>query len=208
MFVTAPTRAEDFFKNGLPCDTFGHDIIYFGKDSAGFFNGADVGIINDHFNKKSQMKRNFKKWYSPKNGVRCLMRTICLTPWYDFSGFYYQHTPSGFLKSTFERLWEEEYDVLDKTCTDKFRSIGNVNQWLMKYWQLAEGSFEVREDSFSYCYHVKEHNYNDLLNDIPSRKHHMLCINDTAKTLDFEEKKLGVISAFEKLLPDKSEFEL
>lgn len=91
---------------------------------------------------------------------------------------------------------------------DKFRKTGNVNQWLMKFWQLAAGNYTVRRDSFAYCYHVKEYNYPDLCRDIPSQKHNMICINDTAETTDFEVKKQGVIDAFEKLLPEKSTFEL
>ena len=108
----------------------------------------------------------------------------------------------------FEVHWEKEFDILDKTCTDKFRKTGNVNQWLMKYWQLAEGNFVVRRDKFAFCYHVKEYNYEQMCRDIPAKKHQMICINDTADTTNFEEKKQGVISAFEKLLPDKSAFEI
>ena len=47
-----------------------------------------------------------------------------------------------------------------------------------------------------------------MCRDIPSQKHNMICINDTAETTDFEVKKQGVIDAFEKLLPEKSTFEL
>ena len=62
MFITAPTKAEDFFKNGKPCDTVAMDCIYFNKDSAGFFNGANLNIINNHFNKRASIKKNFKKF--------------------------------------------------------------------------------------------------------------------------------------------------
>ena len=208
MFITAPTKPEDFFKDGIPCDTFALDCICFNKDSAGFFNGADVSIINDHFDKEKVFKRDWKKWYSGKNGMKNHLKTTLLLPWHWFPGFYYQHTPSSFMKATFEEIWEKEYDALDSTCMDKFRKTGNVNQWLMKFWQLAAGNYTVRRDSFAYCYHVKEYNYPDLCRDIPSQKHNMICINDTAETTDFEVKKQGVIDAFEKLLPEKSTFEL
>ena len=207
MFITAPTKPEDFFKDGKSRDTFALDCICFNKDSAGFFNGADIMIINEHFDKDKAFKENFKKWFNPKNKFKNILRTVLLMPWHWFPGFYYQHTPNGFLKSTFEELWEKEFEILDSTCRDKFRRTGNVNQWLMKYWQLASGNFEVRRDSFALCYHLKEYNYGTLLKDIPSQKHNMICINDTAETLDFENKKQGVIKAFEELLPEKSNFE-
>ncbi len=207
MFVTAPTKPEDFFCNGLPCDTFALDCICFNKDSAGFFNGADLMIINEHFNKKEAMKRNFSKWFDSRNKFSNNMRTFLLTPWNYFPGFYYQHTPNSFLKSTFEELWTKEAAVLDATCCDKFRKTGNVNQWLMKYWQLASGCFTVRRDSFALCYHVNESNFQDLLKDIPSKKHNMICINDTAQTDDFYKKVQDVKNAFQKLLPEKSSYE-
>ena len=130
-----------------------------------------------------------------------------LTPWNYFPGFYYQHTPNSFLKSTFEELWTKEAAVLDATCCDKFRKTGNVNQWLMKYWQLASGCFTVRRDSFALCYHVNESYFQDLLKDIPSKKHNMICINDTAQTDDFDKKVQDVKNAFQKLLPEKSSYE-
>lgn len=68
MFITQPMKPEDFFNKGLPCDTFAMNAIYFGKDSAGFFNGADMEVINEHFNKKEALKENFFKWYNVKNG--------------------------------------------------------------------------------------------------------------------------------------------
>ncbi len=206
-FITAPTTSEDFFKNGVPCDTAALDCICFQHDSAGFFNGADVTVINDHFNKKETIKKNRGKWLSLKNGARNVLRTVLLTPWGYFPGFYYQHTPNSFLKKTFETVWKKEGEVLDRTCCDKLRQIGNVNQWLMKFWQLAEGNFEVRRDSFAYCYHIKEDNYAALLEDIPSMRHRMICINDTADTLDFETKKEGVREALQKLLPERCSFE-
>ena len=207
MFITAPTRAEDFFKNDLPCDTFALDCICFQPDSAGFFNGADLTVINGHFNKKETFRKNRGKWLSPKNGMRNVMRTLLLTPWGYFPGFYYQHLPSSFLKTTYEQMWQREPEILDRTSRDKFRKPGNVNQWLMKFWQLASGEFEVRRDSFGYCYHIKESNYKQLLEDIPSGRHCMMCINDTAETTDFETKKEEVKAALEKLLPEKSSFE-
>lgn len=208
MFITAPTTEQDFFVNGKPCDTFALDCICFNKDSAGFFNGANISIINDHFDKDAAFKRDFKKWFSPKNSLKNLLRTSLLLPWHWFPGLYYQHTPNSFLKSTFEEVWEKEFDVLNRTSSDKFRKTGNVNQWLMKFWQLASGNFEVRRDSFALCYHIKEYNFQKLLNDIPSQKHNMICLNDTADTTDFENKKQAVIEAFEKLLPEKSSFEI
>ncbi|MDE7390400.1 MAG: Stealth CR1 domain-containing protein [Lachnospiraceae bacterium] len=208
MFITAPTVPTDFFVNGKPCDTFALDCIYFKTDSAGFYNGSDLTVINDNFDKKVSLRNNLSKCYSPKNGIRNVVRTLCLSPWKYFPGFYYQHLANSFLKSTFEEVWDKANNTLDLTCRDKFRKPSNVNQWLMKFWQLASGNFEVRDDGFCYCYHIKEENFPALLDDIPSQKYRMMCINDTSETLNFEMKKEMVQKAFEKLLPEKSSFEI
>ena len=60
-----------------------------------------------------------------------------------------------------------------------------------------------------FCYDiVYEHDFSRLLEDISSGKYKMLCINDTAKTVDFEDKKQKVKEAINKILPEKSSFEI
>ena len=206
MFLTAPVNPEDFFKDGKPLDTYALDCIYFGKKSAGHFNGNDLEIINTRFNRKRAMKQHFGKWYTPKNGVKRVVKTIALSMWPYFPGVYYNHLPSNFLKSTFETLWELEGETLDETCCDKFRTKNNCNQWLMKFWQLADGA-AVPSRSKGYCFHIREAIFGDMLKAIENGSYKLICINDTAKTENFDKKKQQVIEAFEKLLPEKSSFE-
>ncbi len=207
MFLTAPLKETDFFRNGHPCDTYAMNAIYFGPNSAGFFNGADMEVINKNFKKKEAIKRNLAKWYSPKNGFKHLVRTTLLLPWPWFPGIYYHHLPNSYLKSVMEEVWEKEEETLDATCSDRFRQKTNVNQWLFKFWQIASGEAEVRSAKIGRCYHIKDNNFESLCTSIRTGRYGMLCLNDTSKTEDFEGKKQAVIEAFEELLPDKSSFE-
>ncbi len=207
MFLTAPVKPEDFFHNGHPKDTYALDCIYFAKKSAGFFNGNDMEIINSRFNRKKVMKEHFSKWYSPRNGLKRLIKTAVLSMWPWFPGIYYNHLPSNFLKSTFETIWSEEGELLDQTCRDKFRTKLNCNQWLIKFWQLAEGTAEPKGTSKGYCFHIRDAIFNDMLKAIETGKYQQICINDTVNTSNFEKQKQQVINAFSKLLPDKSSFE-
>ena len=206
-FITAPVKPEDFFKDGKPCDTVAQDCIFFGKDSAGFYNGANTTVVNANFNKRECIKKHPGIWFNPKNSLRNLIRTTLLLPWPWFPGFYYQHVATSFLKSNFIEVWEKEYDILDETCLHRFRKNTDVNQWVVKFWQMAKGEVSVRRDDFAYCYHVKESNFENLCKDIPSKRRKMLCINDTSKTIDFEVKVERVKEAFNKLLPEISTFE-
>lgn len=207
IFLNKPVKPEDFFKDGLPLDVGAINCIYFGKDSAGFFHAADLVIINSHFKKKQVMKRDWKKWYHPKNGYMNVTKNILLYPWLWFPGFYNQHVSNNFLKSTFEKVWAEEYETLHETCLHKFRKNGDVNQWVMKYWQLAEGNFAVRDASFTQCYHIDDEMFKELCKEINNKAHSMICINDTVNTENFEDKKNTIIGLFDKNLPDKSAFE-
>ena len=131
-----------------------------------------------------------------------------MLPWKWFSGFYYQHAANSFLKSNFEEVWKAEPEILDNTCSHKFRKSDDVNQWVIKFWQMAKGEVSVRSPKSARCYHIKESNFSRLLEDISSGKYKMLCINDTAKTVDFEDKKQKVKEAINKILPEKSSFEI
>lgn len=208
MFVTGKVSPEDFFKDGKPMDTYSLDCVYFAKNSAGAFNGNDIEIINSCFDKSTCMKKDFSKWFSPKNGIKRVIKTLALNMWPWFPGFYYNHLPSNFLKSTFETIWEKEYDVLDETCSFKFRSKLNCNQWLMKFWQLAEGTDIPRSVSIGKCYHLKDNNFDEACEAVRSGKYRLICLNDTDKITDFDNKKQKIIEYFNELLPDKSSFEL
>lgn len=206
MFITAPMKPTDFFEDGAPLDTYGLDCIYFGKKSAGHFNGNDLEIINTYFNRKKVMRANAAKWYSPKNGMKRVAKTMLLTRWPWFPGMYYSHLPNNFLKSTFDKLWEVEGETLDETCRDRFRTKSNCNQWVIKYWQLAEGICKPRGVG-GRCFNIKDSLFDEMLQSIESGRYKMICINDTVNTSNFEEQKQRVIDSFEKLLPEKSSFE-
>ena len=207
IFITAPVSPDFFFKKGLPRDNVALDSIFFGKDSAGFFNGADITLINKNFDKRRSIRKNLKIWLSPKNGIKNIIRTFLLSPWPWFPGIYYQHGANSFNKKTFSTLWEMEYEALSETCTHKFRKTGDTNQWLMKFWQIAEGKVSVRSGRHIRCFHIKEGNFSCVCQSIEQGRYKILCINDTSVTTDFENKKKRVIEAFERLLPETSSFE-
>lgn len=209
MFIINKITPEDCFKKGKPCDTYGLNCVYFGHDSAGHFNGSNLEIINTEFkNKHEIIMKNFGKWFNIKNGARVVFKTMILYPWQWFPGFHYNHLPSSFTKSTFNEVWEKYYEILDKTCSDRFRTESNVNQWVMKYWQLCKSECVVRSDKIGECYHIKEENFDALCQTLKKQSRKLVCINDTPRTLNFDEKKQIVKECFDLILPKKSSFEL
>lgn len=208
MYITREVTPEDFFVNGLPRDVFALDAIYCAGDSAGSYNCSDLEIINDSFNKNEQFKKHYKKWFCPRYSFRKIYRTLALMPWHWFPGFYYQHLPSNFLKSTFERVWEAAGDRLAETSKHRFRGKAQVNQWVFKYWQLADGKFVPQDIKSGKCFHVHEGGVKTICEAIQNKQYKLLCINDTNRTTEFEKKRESISQAFNTVLNKKSEFEL
>ena len=207
MYITRTVRPEDFFVNGLPRDVFALDAIYCATGSAGSYNCNNLKIINDHFSKKIQFKKHYKKWFKLCYGKRKLYQTAVFLPWRWFPGFFYQHLPSNFLKSTLMDVWKAVGGILDETSKKKFRDQTQVNQWLFKYWQLAGGQFVPQSIKKGHCYHLRNQGVEKLCAAIHTEKYALICINDTDQTTEFEKKREEIRQAFAQLLPNRCEYE-
>lgn len=207
MFIIKKVTEEDFFKNGIPRDEFAENpLISFGKKSQTIHACLNnIDIINRNFSKRKVYKKHFLKYFNLKYGSR-MFRTIMLLPWYAFCGIQSPHLPISYCKSTFYKVWEKESDVLEKTCSNRFRKYDDVSHWTMRDWQLCEGNFIPRSSKFGKYFNVSKDNAK-LVNHIVKQKTKTICINDTNDDIDFEQSKEEIISAFEKILPEKSSFE-
>ena len=130
-----------------------------------------------------------------------------LSSWDWFPGFHYDHLPTCMLRSTYEEVWEKCRPALEETCRCRFRSGMNVNQWLFKYWQLCKG-ISVPRREIGQVYHLKDNEIPKALSAVETGAHKLICLNDTAMTADFERTAQAVRESFEKLLPEKSSFEI
>ena len=209
MFLTAPVSPAFFFRNGLPCDSFGLDAIMFGQNSIGWANGTNIGVINDHFALRPTVKKHWRKILSPANGVKQVFRTVLLTalyPW--FPGLRYEHGPVSYLKSTFEQVWAEAPEALCEASASRFRVKGTVNQFVMKYWQLASGAFVPRTNKKSFCVQMTDDNIGLLCKALESGRYPVICANDTKQVKDFPTAQQKLLRGFEALLPEPCAFEL
>ena len=156
------------------------------------------------------MKENWSKWFNLKNGKE-LLRTFALYGCPRFPGFYQPHLPNSYLKSTFEEVWKEEPDVLDKTCQNKFRNVNDVNQWVFREWQIASGNFEVRTSKYGETFYIDRDGLGikkDILDCIKKQKRRLISVNDgDMSEKDFEELTKDIQDAFETILPEKCSFE-
>jgi len=210
-FPIAHINEEYYFRDNCVCDeAIETPIIPIldGEISQYTWNmrALDVSIINKHFNKREVQQLYHEKWFSNEYGD-LLKRNESLSYWDNFVGFRDPHLPVAFKKKTFETLWEKEFDILDKTCSSKFRNNSCVNQWLVRYWQICDGNFYPRRTEGK-SYRVTIDNYMTVTDVIRNQKQQMICLNEDCNKEEFEIIKKNVNDSFEEMFPVKSSFEL
>lgn len=203
-FLTYDTSPNDFFVHGLPCE-----VAVLGQLSPIEWNPWTVSILNNmtlinrHFCKKKVLRKNRNKFYSVKYG-RYLLQNIIFRASPYFSNFRDMHLPASYLKATFEEVWSAEPEILHNCCRNKFRSREDVTEWLMKYWQLCSGNFIPRSVKWGKMFTLGvDTGWEDA---IRTQRYKTVCLND-GEELDFEETQRSMKSAFEAILPDRSEYE-
>ena len=129
-----------------------------------------------------------------------------LYPWKYYTGFQDFHIPSSFLKSTLEDLWSREGDLLSETCKNKFRTSNDLNQWLIRYWQLSDNNFIPRSCDFGKYVDVSD-NISSIIKIVKSKKYKVICIND-CQVDDFDTRKLSIHKAFQERFSEFSNYEI
>ena len=211
-FILKPVKTTDFFRNGLPCDTavLGPANLSYPDDriplpenvfSIGF---NDIMVINHRFNKKEVLRKHWPKFFSLKYG-KIGISSLLQLPYRQIYGFYIHHLPSAFRKSMFEKVWQENPEILDNTCQNKFRKFTDVNQWLIQYYQFCTGNFMPVSPNRGKCFDLCKESP-EALRAIVKQKYKMICCNDSA-VVDFEVVSRQLHNAFDRILPEKCAFE-
>lgn len=208
MFINKPMEQKDFFVNGKPCYEALEGILQPRGSMEGIYWHIllnNMTVINNRFNKRQVYKNNLFKWLNWKYGMD-VMRNICLFPWSGFGSIVNRHLAMPMLKSTMYEVWDEEYDVLNRTSLHKIRAITDVNPWLFRYWDIMKGNFAVKHNK-GRAYHIKDVNIDLARRDIECALHDLICINDTSCIESFEYVKTAIRNAFQKRYPEKCSFE-
>lgn len=208
MYIVRKTSPTYFFSDGLPCDSaIVNPIAPRAKDTIAHLMLTNIAVINENFDKYASMRRYWKKWFTLKYRYLLPLNFLFL-PWRRFPGLLEKHVPTSFLKKSYDEIWEKEIEILERTCSHRFRNFKtDVNQWVIKEWQIAKGNFTPREITSSKFYTIyNEKDANNVAHDLKNHKYNMVCIND--HIINEESNAMDVIvDAFEDLFPEKSSFE-
>ena len=211
MFIIRPMSETAFFRDGLPCSYGGEYPIELVGEIGIWQHAAvnDLGVINAHFDKREQVRKYGKKYVSRAYRWQDNIRTMAaekLFPNY-FTGFKNLHAPAAFKKNTFQAVWKAEPELLIKTTSHRFRGADEINQWVFLWWQVASGQFSpFNTDNVVSC--IDENTISELCETIKEQNHDMLCINDPEAPVNFDMLSARLHDAFDKILPEKSGFEL
>ena len=211
MYIIDKMYPEDFFINGIPCD---RAVLNINIPKLSWqiqkINNNNISVINEEFEFRSSIKKNFSKWINFKYGMD-MFRTLWLLPCPRFPGIKHEHANGNYLKSTCEEVWNRYFDIMDSTSKNKFRNPNtDINQWLYKDWQIASGNFIPQKRNSYFCDLKFRDKFNSYIDVIKQQKCKIVCINDAddMEENEFLSKKEELIKAFNKILPDKSSFEL
>ena len=128
------------------------------------------------------------------------MRNIGLCGYNYFPGFYDNHLPNAYLKSTFEEVWNKNEMICKNTCKHKVRHHEDITEWTMKYWQFAKGSFyPINKEKLG---EYKTLNNESTISQLLKYKKRLVCLNDESDNIkpyvDFFDNLFLTKSSFEK----------
>lgn len=216
MFLLRPVTPDLFFQDGLP--VFPNELrpIVARPNADGMANIYLNGIstVNAMTNAKEAF-RDREKWFSLRTHTRraafynlFFARSFSE---YGFVGFRNPHVSVPILKSTMEMFWDTKGDILDATCSHRFRDPRDVNQFMFRYWQCATNRFiPEKPEKLGKYFSIRETNVERICGIIREQKYPQICLNDMELISDGEAIQRiqeAYISAFDQILPQKSSFE-
>lgn len=205
IFFLQPQSREAYFREGIPVDRGVQNVLQFRRaDGIDHVVANDLGCINRNFDKRTCMKENLSKWFSPRYGIGGL-KNLYLLAFRNFTGFEDPHMPCAYRKETFRQVWQREPELLDRTCHSRIRSDSDVNQWLMRYWQLASGNFVPGKREGKSLFSIGQED--GAIREAVLGGKCVVCLSDDDPELDFRREKAFLRDLLEAALPEKSMFE-
>ncbi len=207
VYLNAPTRPQDFFKNGLPVDTavLGMPRIADNFSFMPYIGLNMLGELNMTFSKYRVIKQNFFKWFNLKYGKN-LLYNFWLLPGNCFIGFKNFHTCIPYCKQTLQQVWQAYPKALHHTCLQRFRSREDVNQYLFRYWRLLRGEFTPGGPNSRYLT-IGEHSAQQIESVLCNKKYKVACINDDPTDFDFETEQENIVTLFKNKFPNPCSYE-
>lgn len=197
---------ERFFLNGVPRDIA---VFQYNPSWSQWYRRIknNIRLINRHFDKREVMKRDHDKWFNKDYDGKDQMNRL-LRPYRKFITLRTPHNAQPYLKSTFEEVWQAEGEELRRTSVNRFRASDDYTPELFRTWQICRGNFEpynTYRDTKMFPLMIKSEK---AIEAIENQAYSLVCLNDNVRIRNYDEVMARIRGAFEKILPEKSGFEL
>lgn len=204
--IIAPVEKERFFLDGLPRDIA---VFQYNPSWSQWYRRIknNVRLINSHFDKHEVMRRDHDKWFSPLYGSKTRMNRL-MQPFGKFITLRTPHNAQPYLKSTFEEVWNAEGEELTRTSVNRFRASDDYTPELFRMWQICSGNFEpynTYADTKMFPLLIRS---GKAVKAIENQSYKLVCLNDNIRIKNYPETMDRIRTAFDKILPEKSSFEL
>lgn len=209
MFLLKSIAAEDFFRNGRPVDMLAlqPDVANVNDQVMPYIYLNNAMLLAKYFDKRDNIKKHPGAYFHIGYPPMYFFYNMLELAFPRFTGFYTVHGPSPLMKSTCQKLWKLEPELLTQVCSHPFRHKEDVNQYVLREYQKLSGEFVPKNVQKLCGYYDVEENNDRLVQTITGQKKKMICINDSNHEIDFEKAKQEINSALEKILPERSLFE-
>lgn len=216
VYLNAPTKPDDFFREGLPCDCNAETVFASPwYDPIDGFNikihqFCNMAVLNRHFDRRITVRQAWKKWMGPHLWNKSFMSTLLLTltKISSFEFFRLRHWEHPMLKSVIREIWEKEPQFVAESCS-RFRKDVSINQYLIQYWQFASNRFYPTNWNSGKYISLSMASIEDACRMLREEKFKSICLNDNPLCTDEDavavERMLR--QTFEKKFPNKSIFE-
>lgn len=204
VFFTKETTENDFFENNLPRE-FG---IYTPIRPVQNYSHIELNnymLINRHFSNNRKKITEWYKFYNPLLG-KFFIHNLIANLYNQIMGYQEFHLGHAHLKSTFKTVWDKEKKLLHNVSTHRFRELSDVNHFAMAYWNIESGKFEPQSLSFGKSFDIAD--VSESCQAIVNQKYKVICLNETDESGDITEYEKKIAEAFDKILFEKSSFEL
>jgi hypothetical protein len=116
--------------------------------------------------------------------------------------------PQPYLTERFRQAWERWPQELDASCRHRIRSLSDLSHWLVRYDMLASGAFAPRSMADCRLMTLTDDSLESICRDIEQQRWRMICLNDSEHISDFDRQCQRLCKAFERILPEKSSYEI
>lgn len=205
VFLIKETTKDDFFRDGVPCDFPILGPLY----PDGFFSYIlfnNINLLNRHFSLKKSIKNCPLKWVKAQ-GLAGLVKLLLYGRRDQIPNSVSRHIHFCFKKSVCRKLWEEEGEIIHQTCMHRQRTKDDVSLYCIRDWMLFSGEFYPHNTKGKLFFTSSLSYNNEAIDFMLRQKGKVICLNDSEDEDNFEEHKQQILTAFEKLLPEKSAFE-